>query len=87
MIRKNSPVLVIFYFLIHPSNKGKVEYETIVKEMLKECPGPMNFTTFISKFAEKIGSADQEQVLLNAFLMFDLDDTGVMIYFKICINY
>lgn len=44
--------------------------------MLKECSGPMNFTMFISKFAEKIGSADQDEVLINAFSMFDTDDTG-----------
>ena len=45
--------------------------------MLNECQGPMNFTMFISKFAEKIGSADQEDVLINAFSNFDIDDTGL----------
>ena len=57
---------------------GKNEHNEVIKEMLNECSGPMNFTMFISKFAEKIGSADQEDVLINAFSFFDLDDTGVI---------
>ncbi len=59
---------------------GKNEHDDVIKEMLNECQGPMNFTMFISKFAEKIGSADQEDVLINAFSHFDIDDTGILIY-------
>lgn len=44
--------------------------------MLNECTGPLNFTMFLSLFAEKIGSTDPENVILNAFSMFDAEDTG-----------
>jgi Ca2+-binding EF-hand superfamily protein len=44
--------------------------------MLKECTGPLNFTMFLSLFAEKIGSTDPESVIINAYSLFDPDDTG-----------
>jgi hypothetical protein len=44
--------------------------------MLSECTGPLNFTMFLSLFAEKYGSTDPENVILNAFSMFDPDETG-----------
>ena len=48
----------------------------MINEMLKDCTGPLNFTMFISLFAEKIGSTDPEAVVINAYSMFDPDDTG-----------
>jgi Ca2+-binding EF-hand superfamily protein len=46
--------------------------------MLSECTGPLNFTMFLSLFAEKYGSTDPESVILNAFSMFDPEETGRM---------
>ena len=48
----------------------------MINEMLKDCTGPLNFTMFISLFAEKIGSTDPEAVVINAYSMFDPEDTG-----------
>ena len=56
--------------------KGKIESQAIVKEMLNECSGPLNFHSFLSLFAEKIGSSDPESVVINAYSMFDPADTG-----------
>ena len=47
--------------------------------MLRECTGPLNFTMFLSLFAEKIGSADPESVVLNAYSLFDPNETGTQI--------
>ena len=44
--------------------------------MLAECTGPLNFTMFLSLFAEKYGSTDPETVILNAFSIFDPEETG-----------
>jgi Ca2+-binding EF-hand superfamily protein len=46
--------------------------------MLKECSGPLNFHSFISLFAEKIGSSDPESVVINAYSCFDPEDTGTL---------
>lgn len=55
---------------------GKIENQDIINEMLGECTGPLNFTMFLSLFADKYGSTDPENVVLNAFSMFDPDETG-----------
>jgi Ca2+-binding EF-hand superfamily protein len=55
---------------------GKVNSQDTIKEMMGECTGPLNFTMFLSLFAEKLGSTDPEEVILNAFSMFDPDETG-----------
>jgi Ca2+-binding EF-hand superfamily protein len=63
-------------FVIHNKLKGKVETQATIDEMLKECTGPLNFTMFLSLFADKIGSTDPESVILNAYSMFDPEETG-----------
>ncbi|KAK3527318.1 hypothetical protein QTP86_020242 [Hemibagrus guttatus] len=39
--------------------------------MLKEAPGPINFTVFLTMFGEKLKGADPEETILNAFKVFD----------------
>jgi Ca2+-binding EF-hand superfamily protein len=50
--------------------------------MLTECTGPLNFTMFLSLFAQKIGCMDPESAILNAFSILDPDQTGFY-YFNI----
>ena len=41
-----------------------------------EAPGPINFTTFLTVFGEKLNGTDPEHVLRNAFSSFDEKATG-----------
>ncbi|XP_058274543.1 myosin regulatory light chain 2B, cardiac muscle isoform-like isoform X1 [Hemibagrus wyckioides] len=55
-------------------NVGSDELE----DMLKEAPGPINFTVFLSMFGEKLKGTDPEENILNAFKIFDPEGTGVL---------
>ena len=44
--------------------------------MLKESPGPLNFTAFLQIFGERLTGSDPEDALRNAFKMFDDANTG-----------
>nr|AAA41621.1 myosin light chain 2 [Rattus norvegicus] len=41
-----------------------------IDEMIKEAPGPINFTVFLTMFREKLKGAGPEETLLNAFKVF-----------------
>ncbi|XP_043924567.1 myosin regulatory light chain 2, ventricular/cardiac muscle isoform [Protopterus annectens] len=45
-------------------------------EMIKEAPGPINFTVFLTMFGEKLKGADPEETILNAFKVFDPEGKG-----------
>ncbi|KAL2085087.1 hypothetical protein ACEWY4_018407 [Coilia grayii] len=47
-------------------------------EMLKEAPGPINFTVFLCMFGEKLKGTDPEETILNAFKIFDPEGTGIL---------
>ncbi|XP_063059274.1 myosin regulatory light chain 10 [Engraulis encrasicolus] len=47
-------------------------------EMVKEAPGPINFTIFLSMFGEKLKGTDPEDIILAAFKIFDPEGTGVI---------
>ncbi|KAK1902097.1 Myosin regulatory light chain 2 ventricular/cardiac muscle isoform [Dissostichus eleginoides] len=47
-----------------------------IDEMLKEAPGPINFTVFLTMFGEKLKGADPEETILNAFKVFDPEAKG-----------
>ncbi|MGH0123607.1 UNVERIFIED_CONTAM: hypothetical protein FKN15_050209 [Acipenser sinensis] len=49
-----------------------------IDEMLKEAPGPVNFTVFLTMFGEKLKGADPEETILNAFKVFDPEATGIL---------
>lgn len=49
--------------------------------MLKEAPGAINFTMFLTLISEKISCIDPEEVILNAFSCFDEKQTGDVIYY------
>ena len=44
--------------------------------MLKECPGQLNFTAFLTLFGEKMHGTDPESTLRSAFAMFDREGKG-----------
>jgi len=47
-----------------------------LEEMIKESPGQLNFTSFLTLFGEKTHGTDPEQTLLQAFQMFDKEGKG-----------
>ncbi|XP_051524824.1 myosin regulatory light chain 2, ventricular/cardiac muscle isoform-like [Myxocyprinus asiaticus] len=59
------------------SGRLNVKQEEI-DEMLKETPGPNNFTVFLTMFGEKLKGADAEETILNAFKVFDPKGKGTL---------
>ncbi|XP_033933774.1 myosin regulatory light chain 2, ventricular/cardiac muscle isoform-like isoform X2 [Pseudochaenichthys georgianus] len=49
-----------------------------IDEMLREAPGPINFTVFLTMFGEKLKGADAEETILNAFKVFDPEGKGTL---------
>ncbi|XP_049341609.1 myosin, light chain 2b, regulatory, cardiac, slow isoform X2 [Astyanax mexicanus] len=49
-----------------------------IDEMLKEAPGPINFTVFLTMFGEKLKGADPEETILNSFKVFDPEGKGYL---------
>nr|SVE91085.1 EOG090X04NF [Daphnia sinensis] len=55
---------------------GRIASEKELDEMLKDAPGPINFTALLMMFAERqSGGADEDEVVIAAFKSFD-DGTG-----------
>jgi len=53
---------------------GKMADDKELSEMLNEASGPINFTTLLSLFANKMsGGADDDDVIIKAFATFDKD--------------
>ncbi|KFD52790.1 LOW QUALITY PROTEIN: hypothetical protein M514_06281, partial [Trichuris suis] len=69
---------------------GQIASDSQLEEMIKEAPGPINFTTFLTLFGDRLtGKAswiakdceneartDPEDIIIGAFRMFDQKDTG-----------
>ncbi|XP_041053199.1 myosin light chain 5-like isoform X2 [Carcharodon carcharias] len=47
-----------------------------LESMLREATGPINFTMFLNLFGAKLHGSDPEEVLVNAFKLFDPDAKG-----------
>lgn len=60
------------------SSLGKNGTSAIIKEMLDESNGPLNFTMFLTLFADRMANTDTENVILNAFSVFDNDKSGML---------
>lgn len=52
---------------------GKEPRSDELEEMIKEAPGPLSFTMFLTLFGEKLHGTDPENTLKSAFAMFDED--------------
>merc|ERR1712002_505713 len=55
---------------------GKDPTDRYLEDMMKEAPGPINFTMFLTMFGEKLNGTDPEEVIRNAFACFDDDNSG-----------
>ena len=55
---------------------GKDPPDSYLDNMMKEAPGPINFTMFFTLFGEKLNGTDPEDVIKNAFACFDAEQTG-----------
>jgi Ca2+-binding EF-hand superfamily protein len=62
------------------SSLGKNCANEIIKEMLDESNGPLNFTMFLTLFADRMATTDNENMILNAFATFDDDQSGRFLY-------
>jgi len=49
-----------------------------LEKMLKEAPGQLNFTHFLTLFGEKLHGTDPENTLRDAFKMFDEENKGTL---------
>nr|AAA27715.1 regulatory myosin light chain [Argopecten irradians] len=50
---------------------GRAPDDKELTAMLKEAPGPLNFTMFLSIFSDKLSGTDSQETIRNAFAMFD----------------
>ena len=57
---------------------GRIPPDAELNEMLKEAPGPLNFTMFLNLFGEKLSGTDPEDTIRNAFAMFDDEGKGFL---------
>lgn len=63
---------------------GREPKHSELEEMIKEAPGPLNFTMFLTLFGEKLHGTDPEETLKSAFALFDETKRGTIDeeYFK-----
>jgi len=57
---------------------GQVMKDDEIDAMIKEAPGAINFTMYLTLMGEKLNGTDPEDVIKNAFKCFDPDNTGVI---------
>ncbi|KFM63862.1 hypothetical protein C0033_26650 [Clostridium sp. chh4-2] len=50
---------------------GRLCTEAELDSMVAEAPGPINFTMFLTIFGDRIAGTDEEDVIVNAFNMYD----------------
>lgn len=55
---------------------GKDPSQQELEAMVKQAPGPINFTMFLTMFGEKLNGTDPEDVIKNAFACFDESGSG-----------
>jgi len=55
---------------------GRIVPDGELEGMLKEAPGPLNFTMFLSVFGDRIGGGDSVDVIKSAFKTFDETESG-----------
>lgn len=55
---------------------GQMVKEAEIKAMVAEVSGPLNFPAFLNLFSEKLNGTDPEEMLLNAFKLFDMQSIG-----------
>lgn len=53
---------------------GRLCSDKELDEMAREAPGPINFTMFLNVFGDRIQGTDDEDVVVNAFNLYDEGD-------------
>lgn len=53
---------------------GRLTSEPELESMMSEATGPINFTMFLTIFGDRISGTDEEDVIVNAFNMYDEGD-------------
>lgn len=57
---------------------GREPSDEYIEAMIKEAPGPINFTMFLTLFGDKLVGTDPEDVIRNAFSCFDEQGVGTI---------
>ncbi|KAE9550101.1 hypothetical protein FO519_006693 [Halicephalobus sp. NKZ332] len=60
------------------ASMGQIASDAQIDAMLKEAPGPINFTVFLTLFGERLTGTDPEPTIIGAFQMFDKKDCGFL---------
>ncbi len=55
---------------------GKAPKDAELKAMLEEGQGPINFTTLLTLFGDRLNGTDEENVILTAWKNFDKEASG-----------
>jgi Ca2+-binding EF-hand superfamily protein len=55
---------------------GQIASDKQIEDMIKEAPGPINFTVFLTLFGERLTGTDPEATIIGAFAMFDKKESG-----------
>jgi Ca2+-binding EF-hand superfamily protein len=58
------------------ASMGQIASDKQLEDMIKEAPGPINFTVFLTLFGERLTGTDPEATICGAFAMFDKKETG-----------
>ncbi|GFR03892.1 myosin regulatory light chain 2 [Trichonephila clavata] len=53
---------------------GRLTTEPELESMMSEASGPINFTMFLTIFGDRISGTDEEDVIVNAFNLYDEGD-------------
>jgi len=57
---------------------GQSPNDSEIDAMIKEAPGAINFTMFLTLFGTKLNGTDPEDVIKKAFACFDPEGTGII---------
>ena len=57
---------------------GRSPKDAELKAMLDEGQGPVNFTTLLTLFGDRLNGTDEENVILNAWKNFDREGAGLI---------
>lgn len=58
------------------ASMGQIASDSQLDAMIKEAPGPINFTVFLTLFGERLTGTDPEATICGAFAMFDTKESG-----------
>ncbi|KHN82712.1 Myosin regulatory light chain 1 [Toxocara canis] len=58
------------------ASMGQIASDAQIDAMIKEAPGPINFTVFLTLFGERLTGTDPEATIIGAFQMFDKKECG-----------